>query len=83
MDELFRKLDPLAVNVNAAAPAVTLVGEMEVSVGIGLLPAEFMVNVNAFDVPPPGAGLTTVTEAVPAVVTSAALTVADSCRLLT
>ena len=36
-----------------------------------------------FDVPPPGAGLTTVTEAVLAVAMSAAGTVALNCELLT
>ncbi len=38
-----------------------------------------MVNVCALDVPPPGGGLTTVTEAVPGDATSAAVTVAVSC----
>ena len=38
-----------------------------------------MVNVIAFDVPPPGEGFTTVTEAVPGDATSAAVTVAVSC----
>jgi len=38
-----------------------------------------MVNVTAFDVPPPGAGFTTVTEALPGDATSAAVTVAVSC----
>jgi len=37
-----------------------------------------MVNVCAFDVPPPGAGFTTVTSAVPAVATFAAGTIAVS-----
>jgi hypothetical protein len=37
-----------------------------------------MVNVTAFDVPPPGGGFTTVTEAVPGDATSAAVTVAVS-----
>jgi hypothetical protein len=37
------------------------------------------VNVCAFDVPPPGAGFTTVTDAVPPVATSAAGTIAVSC----
>ena len=77
------KFVPLAVRVKAAAPAVTLVGEMETSVGIGLFPAEVMVNVNAFEVPPPGAGLTTVTAAVPAMATSDALTVAVNFSPLT
>ena len=38
-----------------------------------------IVNVCAFDVPPPGAGFTTVTGGVPAVATSAAGTIAVSC----
>ena len=38
-----------------------------------------MVNVCALDVPPPGVGFTTVTEAVPGDATSAAVTVAVSC----
>ena len=38
-----------------------------------------MVNVCALDVPPPGGGLTTVTEAVPGDATSAAVTVAVTC----
>jgi hypothetical protein len=38
-----------------------------------------MVNVCAFDVPPPGAGFTTVIEAVPGVAIRAAVTVAASC----
>jgi len=37
------------------------------------------VNVTALDVPPPGGGFTTVTEAVPGDATSAAVTVAVSC----
>ena len=38
-----------------------------------------MVNVTALDVPPPGGGFTTVTEAVPGDATCAAVTVAVSC----
>jgi hypothetical protein len=38
-----------------------------------------MVKVRAFEVPPPGEGLTTVTEAVPTVAMSAAGTVAVNC----
>src|ERR1700719_1253827 len=37
------------------------------------------VNVTVFDVPPPGGGFTTVTDAVPAVATFAAGTIAVSC----
>ena len=79
MVELLRKLVPFAVRVNAAPPAVALAGEMEVSVGTGLL----IVKVCMLDVPPPGAGLTTATFAVPALVTSLAAIEAVSWVLLT
>ena len=67
-DELL-KFVPVAVSVNAALPATTLVGEIELSVGAGLL----IVNVEAPEVPPPGVGLNTVTDAVPAVAMSVAV----------
>src|SRR5207253_3901813 len=41
------------------------------------------LNVRAMDVPPPGAGLNTVTEAVPGVATSVAAMAAVSCVALT
>ena len=78
--EVLTKLLPVKVSVKAGLPAVTDVGEIEVRPGKGLL----MVNVRAaFDVPPPGVGLTTVTDAVPAVKTSVAGTVAVNCVALT
>jgi len=49
-------------------------GLSELIIGVALI-----VNVCAFDVPPPGPGFTTVTEAVPGEATSAAVTVAVSC----
>jgi hypothetical protein len=64
--EVLRKLVPLAVSVNATPPAVALVGEIEVSEGRGLL----MVKVWGLEVPPPGAGFTTVTLALPTVAMS-------------
>jgi len=69
------KFVPFTVNVNCAPPAVAQVGPIELVVGTGLL----IVNVCGFDVPPPGAGFTTVTDAVPAFATRAAVTVAVSC----
>jgi len=74
------KVTPIAVTVsgNVALPAVTLVGEMLLIIGTT---AE-TVNVSALDVPPPGAGVTTVTEAVPSVFSSAAGNSADSPVLL-
>ena len=63
------KLVPVAVSVNAPLPTAAVLGEIEVAVGTGLL----MVNVLAADVPPPGVGVNTVTDAVPAVAISAAV----------
>jgi hypothetical protein len=65
------KFDPFTVSVKATPPAVALLGKIELIAGTGLL----MANVIAFDVPPPGAVFTTVTEAVPAVLMSNAGTV--------
>ena len=59
---------PVTVSVNPASPATAAVGFSPVVVGTGLV----MLKVCGFDVPPPGAGLPTVTCAVPAVAMSAA-----------
>ena len=77
-DEL-TKLVPVSVMVVFGAPTVAEVGLMPVSVGIGLL----TVKVCAVDVPPPGLGVTTVMDAVPAVVRSLAGMTAVSCVALT
>jgi hypothetical protein len=66
------KFEPFTVSVKAGPPAVALLGEIELIAGTGLL----MVNVIAFEVPPPGRAFTTVTEAVPAVLMSDAGTAA-------
>ena len=66
------KFVPFTVSVKAAPPAAAVFGLKLVSVGAGLL--LLMVNVTAPDKPPPGAGLKTVSCAVPALVTSAAFT---------
>ena len=76
--EVATKPEPFTVSVKAAPPAVALLGEIEPIAGTGLL----MVNVIAFDVPPPGGPFTTVTEAVPAVAMSAAEMEAVSIVLL-
>jgi hypothetical protein len=55
--ELLRKFEPVAVSVNAVPPAGALVGEIDVSTGTGFP----TVKATAFEVPPPGAGLTTLT----------------------
>jgi hypothetical protein len=72
--EVGTKLLPVTVSVKAGPPAVVEVGLSPLVVGTGLL----MVKVRAPDVPPPGVGLKTRTEAVPAVATSAAPIVAWS-----
>jgi hypothetical protein len=66
------KFVPVTVNVKLGPPAVVEVGPMDVVVGTGFL----TVRVCAFDVPPPGAGFTTVIEAVPPVAISTAGTIA-------
>jgi hypothetical protein len=62
--EPLTKFVPLTVRVKAAPPAVAEVGEMLDTDGTGLGVA-LTVNVCAFEVPPPGVGLNTVTVAVP------------------
>ena len=64
--EVETKLVPVTVRVNAPEPAKVFVGAMVVIVGTGLL-APVIVKVTEFDVPPPGAGVTTVTAGVPAI----------------
>ena len=60
---------PLTVNVKLGPPAVVLEGLRLVITGTGLL----IVKVSVLEVPPPGVGLYTVTDAVPAVAMSAAV----------
>ena len=66
--EPLTKFVPVMVRVKLPLPATVVAGLMLLIVGAGLL----MVNVTAPDSPPPGAGLKTVTFAVPAVATSLA-----------
>ena len=70
--EALMKLVPVTVNVKAAPAAVAEEGCSAVSVGTGLFVPALIVNVRAFDAPPPGPGFVTVTEGVPAVATSVA-----------
>jgi hypothetical protein len=72
---------PFTVSVNTAEPARALTGATELIVGTGFVPVT--VNTVLEEVPPPGAGLVTVTFAVPAVVRSAAGIVAVSSVALT
>jgi hypothetical protein len=71
------KFVPSTVSVNAAPPAVALLGVSAVIVGADAAGA-VIVNGRATDSPPPGLGVNTVTEAVPAAVISPAPTVACS-----
>ena len=79
--EVDRKFVPVTVSVNAEPPAVALLGETIVSVGMGFV--ALMVKARAPEVPPPGAGVNTVTEAEPAVAMSVAEIAAVSWVLLT
>jgi hypothetical protein len=79
--ELLMKLEPVTVSVNPAPPAIAEVGLILVRPGTGL--AAVIVKFTPLDVPPPGAGLNTVTLAVPAVAMSAARIVAVNWVALT
>jgi hypothetical protein len=75
VDELM-KLLPVTTSEKVAVPAITLEGEREEIAGTGF--TAVMANVAAPEVPPPGAGVTTVMLAVPAALTSDAGTCATS-----
>ena len=64
------KFDPLTVRVNPDPPAIALEGFRLVRAGTGF--NGFIVKDNTLEVPPPGAGLNTITDADPAVAMSAA-----------
>jgi hypothetical protein len=74
------KFVPSTVSVNPPFPTVTVAGAMAVVVGTGFA---LTVNVCAFDVPPPGAGLKTVIVFDPVVARSVAEIAAVSCVELT
>ncbi len=77
--EVGTKLVPFTVSVKPAPPAVAPFGLSEVIVGTGL----FTVKEAFPDVPPPGAGLVTVTLNVPAVAMSPVVIAAVTCVALT
>ena len=79
-DEATKSL-PLNVSVKATLPAAALAGDREEIDGTGF--DALMVKVAELEVPPPGAGFSTVTAAVPAVVTSEAGTSAVIFEALT
>jgi hypothetical protein len=63
------KFEPVTLRVKPGVPASTALGASDAIAGTGLS----IVKVRALDVPPPGAGVETVTEAMPAVAMSAAV----------
>ena len=71
---------PVRVNVKAAPLTVAVAGAIKVSAGPE---TALMVKDRVADVPPPGAGLVTVTFAVPAVAISVAVTAAVNWVALT
>jgi len=75
--EVFKKFDPLTVSVKAPLPGDVMVGVMLLIVGTGL-PAALITKFTALEIPPPGAGLETVTGTVPADAISAAVMEAAS-----
>ena len=70
------KVLPLTVSVNAASPAVALVGEIFEVTGTGLLTVKLIAGV---DVPPPGAGFVTETDLTPPVAISDAAICVVNC----
>src|SRR5262245_19197076 len=77
--ELPTKLLPFTVSVKAAPPAGALLGVSVATAGTGLFAALIVKVAAGVDTPPPGAGLNTVTEAVPALAMSAAEICAVNC----
>lgn len=71
---------PVTVSVSSPEPAFAALGRIEASTGAGFA---VIVNAAPADVPPPGAGLTTLTVTDPAVATSLAVMAAVNCVELT
>ena len=71
------KFAPFTVMVRPLVPACASLGVIVVMRGTGRS-ACLISNVTAFDTPPPGGGLNTVTEAVPMLAMSAAVICADN-----
>jgi len=67
---------PTNVRVNPGLPALTADGAKKVITGRGFSPAERILNGRSVETPPPGAGVSTDTGAVPAAAISLAKTVA-------
>jgi hypothetical protein len=80
--DVFRKLAPFTVNVNAAEFATILFGESVVTVGTGF-GAALILKFTEFEVPPPGVGFVTVIAGVPTLVTSVDKIAAVNCVAFT
>jgi hypothetical protein len=63
--ELGTKFKPATVKVKACPPTGVQVGSRELIEGVGFMGEVLIAKFEAFEVPPPGAGLKTVTAAVP------------------
>src|SRR5262245_66482006 len=74
------KFDPLTVNTNAAEPAKTVLGVIEVTAGVGL-GGMVIEKVSGLDSPPPAGGVKTVTVAEPTLAMSSAGIAAVNCVL--
>ena len=82
--EELKKFEPVTVRVKAPPPALALAGAIEDRVGTGFCGAcALIVNASAREVPPPGAGVTTLTCALPAAAMSLAVIAAVNCVALT
>jgi hypothetical protein len=79
--ELPTKFEPVTFKEKGGAPTGAQVGSREVTVGTGLEPL-VTLKLSAFEVPPPGAELVTVTATVPAEAMAAAGTGTINCVVL-
>jgi hypothetical protein len=82
MTELETKFVPITAKVKACAPAGAQLGSRELIVGMGFVPL-LMGKLTILEVPPPGAGLVTITAAMPAEAIAAAGMAAVNCVELT
>jgi hypothetical protein len=80
--ELGTKFVPITARVKVCAPTGAQFGSRELIVGMGFVPL-LMVKLTRFELPPPGAGLVTVTAGVPTEAIAAAGIAAFNCVELT
>jgi hypothetical protein len=80
--ELGAKFVPITARVKVCSPTGAQLGSRELIVGMGFVPL-LMAKLTRFELPPPGAGLVTITAAVPAEAIAAAGIAAVNCVELT